>query len=155
MDDRIKLNLYRGIKSGVLDDRQKLNAYRAIKSNASNEEVSDLLRNVAFSNLQNKESLSSLVDKRTGRDRQNFDYDTGADGGLRSLISFGETAGDKEAILERLVGKDGFTKDDQGRLALTPEGQKIRGMDVSDKNIIIDEEGFSARDIADFAGIAP
>ena len=155
MDDRIKLNLYRGIKSGAFDDRQKLNAYRAIKSNASNEEVSGLLKNVAFGNLQNKDSLSSLVDERTGRDRQNFDYDTGADGGLRSLISFGETSGDKEAILKRLVGKDGFTKDNQGRLALTPEGQKIRGMDVSDKNIIIDEEGFSGRDIADFAGIAP
>jgi len=86
---------------------------------------------------------------------ENFDYTTGADGGLRAKMSFGETPGDREAILAREVGETGYTKDSLGRLALTPEGQKLRGMTPSEKNIIIEEEGFSFRDIADFAGIAP
>ena len=41
MDDRTKLTLFRGIKSGALNDKQKLEAFRAIKNDASNEDVSD------------------------------------------------------------------------------------------------------------------
>ena len=99
------------------------------------------------------ENILKAAEKK-GKD-ENFDYTTGADGGLRAKMSFGETPGDREAILSKEVGETGYTKDSLGRLALTPEGQKLRGMTPSDKNIIIEEEGFSFRDIADFAGIAP
>jgi len=155
MDDRIELELYRGIKSGAFNDRQQLDAYRAIKSNASNEDVANLLSALKFSNLETGKDLKTLVDERQGRDRENFDYETGADGRLRSLMSFGETDKDREAILESLVGADGYVRDAAGRLALTEEGQKARGMEPVGKNVVIEDEGFSMRDISDFAGILP
>ena len=155
MDDRTKLNLYRGIKSNAFNDRQKLDAYRAIKSDASNEEVSNLLSSLAFTNIQTGKDLKTLVDDRSGRDKENFDYTTGGDGRLRALMSFGETEGDREAILKSLVGEDGYVRDKSGQLALTQTGQKIRGMDANDKNIVIEDQGFSFRDFSDFAGILP
>ena len=155
MDDRTKLNLYRGIKSGAFSDRQKLDAFRAIKSNAPNEEVSNLLSSLAFSSIRSGKDLKTLVDERQGRDRENFDYKTGADGRLRSLMSFGETESDREAILKSIVGEDGYVRDKGGQLALTPTGQKIRGMEPTGKNIVIEDEGFSMRDFSDLAGILP
>lgn len=84
-----------------------------------------------------------------------FDYQTGADSGLRALLSFGESAEDKEAILTKLVGSDGFTRDSSGKLALTPKGQIAREMEAQDRNLIIEDEGFSFGDVADLAGILP
>ena len=155
MDDRTKLTLFRGIKSGALNDKQKLEAFRAIKNDASNEDVSDLLTSMSFSSLQSGKSLQEMSNERQGRDLNNFDYKSGADGRLRSLMSFGETEEDREAILKRIVGEDGYVRDNGGRLALTPTGQKIRGMEPTDKNIIIEDEGFSMRDFSDLAGILP
>lgn len=86
---------------------------------------------------------------------QGFDYETGADSGLRAKISFGETAKDQEAILAKIVGRDGYTKDSFGRLALTPAGQAARGMDPIDGNLVIEDEGFSFGDVADLTGILP
>ena len=48
-----------------------------------------------------------------------------SDGRLRSLMSFGETDSDREAILKRIVGEDGYVRDKGGQLALTPTGQKF------------------------------
>jgi len=155
MDDRTKLNLYRGIKSGAFSDRQKLDAFRAIKSNAPNEEVSNLLSSLAFANIRTGKDLKTLVDERQGRDTENFDYKSGADGRLRSLMSFGETESDREAILKRIVGEDGYVRDKGGQLALTPTGQKARGMEPIGKNLIIEDEGFSMRDFSDLLGILP
>ena len=101
------------------------------------------------------ERAKSFDELTTETGDENFDYETGASGGLRALVSFGETPGDKEAILKKLVGEEGYTKDSEGRLALTPEGQKIRGMEPSDKNIVLEEKGFSFRDLADLTGIVP
>ena len=86
---------------------------------------------------------------------ENFDYETGADSGLRALLSFGETSGDREAILTRLVGEDGFTRDSQGRLALTERGQAARDMQPIGKNLVIVDEDFSFGDIADLTGVLP
>jgi len=155
MDDRTKLNLYRGIKSGAFNERQKLNAYRAIKSNAPNEDVADLLGSLSFASVNTGKSLNQLVDERQGRDRDNFDYSSGADGRLRSLMSFGETEQDREAILKSIVGDDGYVRDPSGKLALTAAGQKIRGMEPTGKNLVIEDEGFSMRDFSDFAGVLP
>ena len=68
-------------------------------------------------------------------------------------MSFGETESDREAILKSIVGEDGYVRDKGGQLALTPTGQKIRGMEPTGKNIVIEDEGFSMRDFSDLAGI--
>ena len=155
MDDRTKLTLFRGIKSGALNDRQKLDAFRAIKGDAANEDVADLIGSLSFTTLGKGKTLTELVDERQGRDRERFDYSKGADGKLRSLMSFGETESDREAILSRLVGEDGYVRDPSGQLALTQSGQKARGMEPIGKNLVIEDEGFSARDFSDFVGILP
>jgi len=155
MDDRTKLTLFRGIKSGALNDRQKLDAFRAIESDAANEDVVDLIGSLSFTTLGKGKTLNELVDERQGRDRERFDYSKGADGKLRSLMSFGETEGDREAILSKLVGEDGYVRDPSGQLALTQSGQEARGMEPIGKNLVIEDEGFSARDFSDFAGIVP
>ena len=85
----------------------------------------------------------------------NFDYETGADSGLRALVSFGETDEERELILRRAVGADGYTRDDRGNLALTEQGQKIRGIDYVGKNLVLEDKGFSFGDVADLAGIVP
>ena len=155
MDDRTKLTLFRGIKSGAFNDRQKLEAFRAIKGNVENNDVADLIGSLSFSTLRKGKSLKEMSDDRQGRDTSNFDYTTGADGTLRSLLSFAETDGDREAILKKMVGEAGFVRDAGGNLALTQEGQKARGMEPMGKNLVIDETGFSMRDISDLAGIVP
>lgn len=99
------------------------------------------------------EGLLSRTKSKTEDD--DFDYTTGATGGLRALVSFGETEEEKEAILLKKVGKEGYTKDSKGRLALTPIGQEKVGMQPSDKNVVLEEKGFSARDFADMTGVVP
>lgn len=100
-------------------------------------------------------SLQELAGQFSQKKDSNFDYDTGADSGLRAMLSFGESAEDQEAILTKLVGAEGFTRDASGRLALTPEGQRIRGMTPQEKNLVIEDSGFSFGDVADLAGILP
>ncbi len=96
-----------------------------------------------------------MAETKTKSEDEGFDYKTGATSGIRALVSFGETAEEQEAILLKNVGEGGYTKDSRGRLALTPEGQRIVGMKPSDKNVILEDEGFSAGDFADLAGILP
>ena len=99
--------------------------------------------------------LEDLATRDSGKDTDTFDYKTGADSGLRALLSFGESSEDQEAILTKLVGTDGFTRDSAGRLALTAEGQRKRGIDPVGKNLVIEDEGFSFGDIADLTGFVP
>tara|TARA_R110002124_G_scaffold286413_1_gene467265 strand:- start:40 stop:3090 length:3051 start_codon:yes stop_codon:yes gene_type:complete len=155
MDERSRFTLMQGIKSGSFSERQAFNALQAIKSDASNGEVADLIGSLAFSSLSKGKDLSEMVDDKLGRDREMFDYQSGADGKLRALMSFGETEGDREAILKKTVGEDGYVRDQSGRLALTEAGQKARGMEPIGKNLIIEDEGFSMRDFSDFVGILP
>jgi len=112
-----------------------------------------------FFGQQTTQKSSSFKDLLQQTDAEkfdaDFDYETGATGGLRALVSFGETEEEKEAILLKKVGQEGYTKDSKGRLALTPIGQKKVGMQPSDKNVVLEEKGFSARDFADLAGVVP
>lgn len=104
---------------------------------------------------RNPTKFEDLMSVGSGKDEQMFDYKTGARGGLRAKLSFMETAQEKENFLRQRVGEGGFTKDSKGRLALTPEGQEKEGMKSIGKNLIIEEEGFTLRDISDVAGFAP
>ena len=154
MTDKERLTLYRSIKSGNLSDKQRLETYRALKENR--DDVSDLITSFAFADKNRNKTLSDLMLNQEQKDQDaDFDYETGAGSGLRAMLSFGETQGDKEAILTKLVGKEGFTTDSKGRLALTEEGQRKRGMDPIGKNLVIEDKGFSFGDIADLAGILP
>tara|TARA_R100001510_G_scaffold42657_1_gene39047 strand:- start:84 stop:3044 length:2961 start_codon:yes stop_codon:yes gene_type:complete len=87
---------------------------------------------------------------------QSFDTETGIQSGmLRAALSAAETAEEEEAILARAgFASEDFIRDRRGRLALTPTGAAKTGMET-DKNVLIDEEGFSRYDFADLAGIAP
>mgnify|MGYP003124352687 FL=1 len=96
-----------------------------------------------------------LTETKTASRDEGFDYETGADSGLRAKISFGETAEEQELILANEVGREGYTKDSFGRLALTPEGQRKRGMEPISGNLVIEDEGFSLGDLADLTGILP
>lgn len=154
MDERTQLTLIRGIKSGALDERQQLEAIRALKSN-DDSKVADILGSLAFSTLNSGKTLKQLMDERQSIDRENFDYTTGAGSGLRSLMSFGETPEDREAILRSIVGEEGYVKDAAGRLALTEAGQRARGMEPVGKNLIIEDEGFSLADLSDLTGALP
>jgi len=84
-----------------------------------------------------------------------FDYTTGVNAPiLRSQLDMAETLEEKELVLQRKVGTKGFTRDSAGNLALTPAGLKRLGISpTSNKNVIIDESGFSSGDFADLAGV--
>ena len=129
-----------------------------IRVQADNE---DQATQKAFIELEKTEG-SKIYDKAF------FDYDTGVKSvKLRSLLGIAEgrdQAGreiEKEGIISNYAGDDGFTYDSKGSLAVTPEGQRTlaeKGLFdeklFSDKNIVIDESGFSSGDLADFSGIA-
>ena len=101
------------------------------------------------------ERAKSFADLVTKSKDQDFDYDTGAKGGLRAKLSFMETAEEKENFLRQRVGDEGFTKDSKGNLALTPAGQAKEGMEPIGKNLVIEDKGFTLRDFSDVAGLVP
>jgi len=82
-----------------------------------------------------------------------FDYETGIDNiRLRGQLDMAETQEEKESVLRKYVGSQGFAYDANGRLAVTPLGQKRLNLNPTDKNIIVDEKSMSTGDFADFAG---
>ena len=101
------------------------------------------------------ERAKSFGDLVTKSEDQDFDYETGARGGLRAKLSFMETAEEKENFLRQRVGDEGFTKDSKGNLALTPAGQAKEGMEPIGKNLVIEDKGFTLRDFSDVAGLVP
>jgi hypothetical protein len=88
--------------------------------------------------------------------QSNFDTESGIqDFGLRSALSVAEN----DAEQEKILAAQGFTRsdyirDNRGRLALTPTGAEKVGVQT-DKNVLIDEEGFSRNDLSDLVGILP
>ena len=149
-----RLTLFKALETNVFSKpEERLAAFKALENNDEN--VDDLLRAVQFNTLTKQTSFDEIAEQTTQKD-ENFDYETGADSGLRALLSFGETDRDQEAILAKLVGMGGFTRDSAGRLALTPAGQKVRGLEPKgNKNLVIEDEGFSFGDIADLTGFVP
>ena len=89
------------------------------------------------------------------RDEAVFDRVTGIqDGKLRRMLGRADTREDEEKVLKEAFGllETEFTRDNRGKLALTPEGAKKFGVET-DKNVIIDEQGFTRQDFSDLAGV--
>ena len=144
MTPQEQLRAFRESQAKSLSPQEALAKFRASQSGGSS------------LGMARPKSFEALDSSSTGKDLGQFDYTTGAGAGLRAALSFMETPDEKENLLRKKVGDEGFTKDSSGRLALTPEGQAKLGYDVKDRNLIIDEEGFSfGGDIADVAGLAP
>ena len=117
-----------------------------------------------FSPQQKSRSFDDLLEeaKKTtptvqGQPQQsNFDTESGIqDFGLRSALSVAENNAEEEAILAKqgFTAQD-YTRDNRGRLALTPSGARKVGVQT-DKNVLMDEEGFSRNDLSDLVGILP
>ena len=147
--------ILKALQQNLLSDRERQVAAKALSGDAAAAQrlsSSIIGREQAGYRPSQDYTASFYVEPRQN---EKFDYETGADSGLRALLSFGETSGDREAILKKLVGEDGFTRDGEGRLALTEQGQRARGMQPVGKNLIIEDEGFSFGDIADLSGVLP
>jgi len=142
MTPQEQLRLFREGRQKQLTPQEQLRKFRSSKSGGSS------------LGLPRAKSFADLVSQSSNRD-EGFDYETGAAGGLRAKISFGETPEEKELILRKIVGEEGYTKDSKGLLALTEAGQASQGMEPIGQNLVIEDAGFSFRDVSDLAGVAP
>ena len=103
-----------------------------------------------------EEVAAQTTEPSPEKNKQLFDVETGIkNNALRAALGVAETKEEEEAILRKFdLSDDDFTRDNRGRLALTPTGALKFGQET-DKNILIDEEGFSRYDFSDLSGIAP
>ena len=84
-----------------------------------------------------------------------FDTTTGIqDGKLRRMLGRADTPEDEEKVLREGFGltQDQYTRDSRGRLALTPQGAQVFGLET-DKPVLVDETGFSKNDFSDLTGL--
>ena len=98
--------------------------------------------------------LADYEKTKSGFDLE-FDSKTGVkDAALRGRLGLAENE-DEEilALQESGLGEGDYTRDNRGRLAVTPQGAGKLGME-SDKSILIDEAGFTRYDFADLSGLA-
>lgn len=101
-----------------------------------------------------EQSLKNTRTSERKKAEQMFDYRTGIQNNeLRRKLSRAENA-DEEALALKTMGlsETDFTRDYRGRLALTPQGAKRFGVE-SDRNVIIDERGFTRSDLADLSSL--
>lgn len=149
-----ELRLYEALDKEGLNPAKELKIYEALESGEGSADQILGKESRGPRSGRRAASFDEIVRQTSNKD-EGFDYDTGAAGLLRAKISFGETAEEKELILRKIVGEEGYTKDSKGLLALTEAGQLSQGMEPIGQNLIIEDEGFSMRDISDLAGIAP
>ena len=149
-----ELRLYEALDKEGLNPAKELKIYEALESGKGSADQI-LGKEGRRPRAGNRASSFDDIVRQTSNKDEGFDYDTGAAGGLRAKISFGETAEEKELILRKIVGEEGYTKDSKGLLALTEAGQVSQGMEPIGQNLIIEDEGLSFRDVSDLAGIAP
>ena len=115
---------------------------------------------IQINNIIRKSGAGQLLSKQepnvADKVEQLFDSSTGIkSNALRSALSVAETKEEEDAILRKFdLNDDDFLRDNRGRLALTPTGASKFGQET-DKNILVDEEGFSRYDFSDLAGILP
>ena len=114
-------------------------------------QINNIIRQSGAGQLVSKEEPNT-ADKL----EQLFDTSTGIkSNALRSALSVAENNEEEDAILRKFdLSDDDFLRDNRGRLALTPTGAAKFGQET-DRNILVDEEGFSKYDFSDLAGIVP
>ena len=151
MNEQQQYYLLDAIDRGTLTDRERDVAFRAL---AGSKEAQESILPTLEARQISGYTPSPKYDYGEPEDAS-FDYESGADSALRAMMSFGETAEEREGILKSLVGEKGYTRDSKGRLALTEAGQRARGIDPVGKNLVIEDKGFSLGDFADLAGILP
>ena len=153
MNEAQEYIILKALQQNQLSDREKSIASRALSGSDADARrlTSSLLARQRAGYMPNSDFGSAFEISQDA----DFDYETGGDSALRALMSFGETAGEREGILRSIVGEEGYTRDSQGRLALTEAGQMARGVEPTGKNIVIEDEGFSFGDFADLTGILP
>ena len=84
-----------------------------------------------------------------------FDTTTGIqDGKLRRMLGRADTPEDEEKVLRESFGltEDQYTRDSRGRLALTPSGAQVFGLETNEP-VLVDETGFSKYDFSDLTGL--
>jgi len=88
------------------------------------------------------------------KDEQLFDRSTGIQNKeLRRKLSRAENKEEEDlAMMSMGLLETDFLRDMRGNLAVTPEGAKKLGLDT-DKNVIIDERGFTGADFADLSSL--
>ena len=86
-----------------------------------------------------KEGTAQIIEE------EDFDYKTGIQNAfLRAQLDMADNIEEKEGVLQRYAGSDGFIRDTRGNLAITPLGQRrlsSKGMldkdKISNKNIVL------------------
>ena len=134
-----------------------------IAGDTPTQQESNAIRSQFFENQQKDVTFEDLLaeTKTTSQIKDqpqqvNFDTESGIQNfGLRSALSVAENNAEEEAILAKQgFSAQDYTRDNRGRLALTPSGAAKVGVQT-DKNVLIDEEGFSRNDLSDLVGIIP
>jgi len=149
----IKVNSPRGVLNFKISG-DKPNSMESIK-------IKNILLDMSRTPTQ---TSSQLIDSQKDiqdpnqiiKDEPQFDTKTGIrDAKLRAALSASENQAEQELTLGKFgLGAEDYIRDQRGRLALTPSGASKFGVE-SDKNVLIDEQGFSKSDLFDLAGLTP
>jgi len=118
--------------------------------------INQIVQQKMAESQKSEEEASKTTEPSPEQNKQLFDVETGIkNNALRAALGVAETKEEEEAILRKFdLSDDDFTRDNRGRLALTPTGASKFGQET-DKNVLVDEEGFSRYDFSDLSGIAP
>ena len=151
MDKRQELIIRRMLQQGGLSKNQELTLRRAI---AGEIDPSDAIDSANIQFLKPRKSFDELVAEKRNispEEEIKFDRKTGIkDTKLRSALGAAENKEEEESILYKFgLTKSDFVRDKRGNLALTPDGATKFGV-KTDRNIVIDEEGFSRYDFSRF-----
>jgi len=126
-----------------------------VKIAGNNPTVAEQIKINNFIRSRKRQSMAKTADVKA-KPEQKFDTTSGIKNtALRAALSTAEINTEQDAVLKKFgMDETDFTRDNRGRLALTPSGASKLGIQI-DKDTLIDEEGFSRYDFADLAGIAP
>ena len=156
MNNRQELQIRELLNQGNLNQRQELNLRLAL---AGDMDADEALGSAYLQSLLPRKSFEDLVLEKRGRspeEEEKFDRKSGIKSAkLRSSLGAAENREEEDSILYKFgLTQSDFIRDKTGNLALTPDGAKKFGVNT-EKNILIDEEGFSRYDLADLAAISP
>jgi len=126
-----------------------------VKIAGNNPTVAEQIKINNFIRSRKRQSMAKTADVKA-KPEQKFDTTSGIKNtALRAALSTAEINTEQDEVLKKFgMDETDFTRDNRGRLALTPSGASKLGIQI-DKDTLIDEEGFSRYDFADLAGIAP